>query len=80
MSAPGVSLLVRGGAQRTPPEVGDQVEVEARIAGNPEPLEPDTAGRAGLRRAAGATAGSPRLTLEQVGLRARRGRARELAR
>ena len=47
VSAPGVSVLVRGGAQRTPPEVGERVEVETRIADRPEELPVGTPGEQG---------------------------------
>lgn len=67
VSAPGVSVLVRGGSQRRPPEVGDPVDVEARIADHPEPLEPTPPGRDGCGDPPLAPA-PPQTTLEQVGL------------
>ena len=67
VSAPGVSLLVRGGAQRKPPELGDKVEVEARIADNAtEPLPVRPAGREGCGRPP-ALPKPPKTALEQVG-------------
>jgi hypothetical protein len=67
VSAPGVSLLVRGGAQRTPPDVGARVEVDARIADNVEALPVSTPGEEGC--------GTPpkplkpqRTALEQTGI------------
>jgi len=68
VSGPGVSMLVRGGVRRIPPEVGERVEVEARIADNPEPLPATTPGEAGCGRAP-APPKPPRAALEQVGLR-----------
>jgi hypothetical protein len=67
VSAPGVSLLVRGGIQRNPPAVGTRVDVDARIADNPEPLPVTTPGDNGCGRPP-ALPKPPRVALEQVGL------------
>jgi len=50
VSAPGVSALVRGGANHRPPEVGDEVDVSARIADHPEALTPSEPGQQGCGR------------------------------
>jgi hypothetical protein len=68
VSAPGVSLLVRGGIQRNPPEVGKLVEVEARIASNPEPLPVSDPGQDGCGKPP-ALPKPPKVALEQVGLK-----------
>ena len=47
VSAPGVSALVRGGEAHRPPELGEQVEVEARIADHPEELPVSEPGQQG---------------------------------
>jgi hypothetical protein len=67
VSAPGVSLLVRGGLHRIP-DVGDRVEVDARIADNPEELPVTEPGHAGCGRPP-AVPKPPRVALEQTGLR-----------
>ncbi len=68
VSAPGVSLLVRGTAGRRPPAVGDAVEVRVRIADNPEPLRVRPAGENGCGRPP-ALPKPPKTALEQVSLR-----------
>jgi hypothetical protein len=65
VSAPGVSLLVRGGAQRTPPDVGERVEVEAKIADNPEALPVSSPGEEGCGKAPKPPK-PPRTALEQT--------------
>jgi hypothetical protein len=67
VSGPGVSLLVRGGIQRNPPDVGRLVEVKARIAANPEPLPVSSPGEDGCGQPP-ALPKPPKVTLEQVGL------------
>lgn len=68
VSGPGASLLVRGGPQRTPPGIGERVEVEARIADHPEPLAQSAPGEEGCG-APPAQPKPPPVTLEQAGLR-----------
>jgi hypothetical protein len=68
VSAPGVSLLVRGTTGRKPPAVGDQVEVRARIADNPEPLSVRPAGEQGCGSPP-VLPKPPKAALEQVSLR-----------
>lgn len=68
VSGPGVSLLVRGGAQRTPPDVGDLVEVQARVADGAEPLTPSTPGQQGCGGAPKPPK-PPETSLEQTGLK-----------
>jgi hypothetical protein len=67
VSGPGASLLVRGGIQRNPPEVGALVEVKARIAANPEPLPVSSPGEDGCGKPP-ALPKPPKVALEQVGL------------
>lgn len=66
VSAPGVSLLVRGG-QRPPPDVGDQVDVRARFADRPEELPVTPPGHDGCG-APPAAPKPPKVALEQVQL------------
>ncbi len=68
VSGPGVSLLVRGKAQRTPPDVGDQVEVQARIADNVEALPVTPPGEQGCGEPP-ALPKVPHVGLEQVALK-----------
>jgi hypothetical protein len=72
VSAPGTSLLVRGGAQRTPPAVGERVEVEARIADRPEPLAVTPPGEDGCGKPPQVPK-PPAVALEQIGLRVAEG-------
>ena len=66
VSAPGVSMLVRGGDQRTPPKLGDTVQLEARFADNATELKPTPAGREGCGEPP-ALPKPPKISLEQVG-------------
>ena len=66
VSAPGVSLLVRGGAQRTPPKLGDAVQLEARFADHAAEITPTPAGHEGCGRPP-ALPKPPKSSLEQVG-------------
>ena len=68
VSAPGVSLLVRGKAGHDPPRLGDNVEVRARIADNPDPLSVTGPGQEGCGTPPPLPK-PPRAALEQVGLR-----------
>jgi hypothetical protein len=67
VSGPGASLLVRGGAQRTPPQVGERVEVGARIADHPEPLPVSSPGEQGCGQPPSPPK-PPMTALEQVGV------------
>ena len=67
VSAPGVSLLVRGSAGHLP-ELGDDVEVRVRIADNAEPLPAHPAGDEGCGHPPGLPR-APRKALEQVSLK-----------
>ena len=58
LSATGASVLVRGGAQRTPPPLGKRADVEVRFADHPEELPIAPGGSRGLREAAGAPEGT----------------------
>jgi len=66
VSAPGVSMLVRGGEQRTPPKLGDAVQLEARFADHATELAPNPAGREGCGKPP-ALPKPPKTSLEQVG-------------
>ncbi len=68
VSAPGVSLLVRGTAGRKPPAVGDEVEVRVRTAENLEPVPVRPAGEQGCGSPP-ALPKPPKAALEQVSLR-----------
>ena len=76
VSAPGVSLLVRGSARRNPPEVGRRVEVDARIAADPEPLPVTDPGQPGCGKPP-AQPSPPKVALEQVSIASERERAAE---
>jgi hypothetical protein len=67
VSAPGVSLLIRGGAQRTPPSVGERVEVDVRIADHPEALPVTPPGQEGCGKPPKPLP-PPKTALEQTGL------------
>jgi hypothetical protein len=67
VSAPGVSVLVRGGAQHAPPDVGDRVDVRARFADHPEALAVTPPGHEGCG-AAPEQPKPPRVALEQTRL------------
>ena len=69
VSATGVSVLVRGGAQRVPPELGESVQVKVRIADHPDELAVSPAGQEGCG-APPALPKPPPVALEQVGLEA----------
>ena len=58
LSATGASVLVRGGAQRTPPPLGKRADVEVRFADHPEELPIAPAGHEGCEQAAGAPEGT----------------------
>jgi hypothetical protein len=66
VSAPGVSMLVRGGAQRTPPKLGDTVQLEGRFVDHATELTPAPAGREGCGKPP-ALPKPPKTSLEQVG-------------
>ncbi len=66
LSAPGASVLVRGGAQRTPPSLGKRADVEVRFADHPEELEIMPAGHEGCEKPP-ALPKPPRIALEQAG-------------
>jgi hypothetical protein len=66
VSGPGASVLVRGGVQRIPPEVGRRVEIQARIADNVEELPITTPGEQGCGEPP-ALPKVPHSGLEQVG-------------
>ena len=59
-------MLVRGGDQRTPPKLGDTVQLEARFADNATELKPTPAGREGCGEPP-ALPKPPKISLEQVG-------------
>jgi hypothetical protein len=71
VSAPGVSLLVRGSAGHLP-RLGDNVEVRARITDNPDPLHIRTPGEQGCGDPP-ALPKPPGKALEQVSLRIEEG-------
>ena len=66
LSAPGASVLVRGGAQRTPPSLGKRADVEVRFADNSDELEISPAGHEGCEKPP-ALPKPPRIALEQAG-------------
>ena len=68
VSAPGVSVLVRGTAGHKPPRLGDNVEVRVRIADNADPLTVTGPGEEGCGTPPRLPK-PPRTTLEQVSLR-----------
>jgi hypothetical protein len=67
VSASGSSILVRVKAGVRMPQVGDAVELSARIADNLEPVEPVDPGRDGCGEPP-RTSRAPKLTLEQTAL------------
>ena len=67
VSAPGVSLLVRGKAGHNPPRLGDNVEVRVRIADNFDPLPSNDPHEEGCGSPP-AEPKPPRSALEQVDL------------
>jgi hypothetical protein len=71
VSAPGVSLLVRGSAGHLP-RLGDNVEVRARITDNPPPLDVRPAGEQGCGNPP-ALPKPPGKALEQLSLRIEEG-------
>ena len=66
LSATGASVLVRGGAQRTPPPLGKRADVEVRFADHPEELPIATAGHEGCEKPP-ALPKAPPISLEQAG-------------
>lgn len=68
VSAPGVSALVRGGEAHRPPGLGEQVEVEARIADHPEELPVSEPGQQGCGQPP-AQPKPPKTALDQVRVR-----------
>ena len=65
VSAPGVSLAVRGGLKHGPPRVGARVELDAKIADHPEDLPVSEPGDPGCGQAPPAPK-PPNSSLEQV--------------
>lgn len=67
LSATGASVLVRGGAQRTPPPLGKRADVEVRFADHPEELPVSPAGHEGCEKPP-ALPKAPPISLEQAGI------------
>ena len=66
LSAPGASVLVRGGAQRTPPSLGKRADVEVRFADHRTSSRSSPAGHEGCEKPP-ALPKPPRIALEQAG-------------